>query len=94
LRSTVNVTSGSTEGADGLNVTADQATCTEPYVGLVAVVEGEESVATVPLLAPEPELVQCATPTTVSPSAQAHEATNASHRSESSRFTSARSRCT
>jgi homoaconitase/3-isopropylmalate dehydratase large subunit len=58
LRSTVKVTSGSTEGADGLNVTADQETCTEPYVGLVAFGVGAVSVATVPLLAPEPELLQ------------------------------------
>jgi hypothetical protein len=32
--------------------------CTEPYVGLVAFGVGAVSVATVPLLAPEPELLQ------------------------------------
>src|SRR4029453_4404544 len=94
VASTVNVPSGSTEGADGLNVTGDQATCTEPYVGLVAVVEGEVRGPTVPLLAPGRELVPCATLATASRSAQAHEARSASHRSESRRFTSALSRCT
>jgi hypothetical protein len=58
LRSTVNVTSASTTGTAGTSVTADQATCAVPYVGLVAAGAGALSVDTALLALPLPGAVQ------------------------------------
>lgn len=89
FRSTMNVTSTSTAGTAGTSVTADQATCAVPNVGLVAVGAGAPRVATTLLALPLPDVVQNASPPTTSASAHASGATTATRRAVSTRLRSA-----
>ena len=80
LRSTVNVTSASTDGTAGSRVTADQATCAVPGLGFVADGAGAVRVDTTLLVLPLPGAVQYASPATTSASAHATGAATAAHR--------------